>query len=281
MFFKIKYSIFVLLIKLGTSLNFFKHLLNNLRKLFIIFWPKYFLGNSFKYQRIYHFHIQKTAGTSLNSAFYHASGINFEEEILKQFSNIFTRSIRINDKIFSDHNISIINKGAYFYSWSHYPFEDIEVDSDTFTFTSIRDPQSRLISYYNFLTDIKNNHFLSKYKHMNHLLNHYEDDFETFLHKLPDKNRYAQLYMFSKDLNFEKAKENIKKVNFIIINENFEYFVNEVSKQFNLHLEIQKKNVSENKLDNSINLKNYLEKEYDFYNYVLNHLELKSGTIID
>ena len=44
--------------------------------------------------------IPKTSGTSINAAFYESENLNYVPAIRKQFSNLFTRIIKINGKVF-------------------------------------------------------------------------------------------------------------------------------------------------------------------------------------
>ena len=281
MIFNIKYKLFIFFLKIATNSFFFKKFLNYCRKFVSLFLPVYESSNSNEFKRIYHYHVPKTSGTSINAAFYESENLNYVPAIRKQFSNLFTRSIKINGKVFSDHNISLINKSAFYYSWSHYPLEDLDFKTDTYTFTSLREPGERIVSYYRFLDDINKFKKDDNYKHMVHLLKNYKERFDEFIYYLPENIKYAQLNMFSKKLDVDEAIENIKKVNHIIVDNNFEPFIKEIDSIFNTSLTLNKinKTVSKKEIDISI-LKDELKKEYRFYDYILKNVD-SSGKLQD
>lgn len=274
MFFRIKYKLFIFFLQIATNSFFSKKFLNYCRKFVAFFLPVYELSKSNQFKRIYHYHIPKTSGTSINAAFYESENIDYALTIRNQFSNLLTRSIKIDGKVFSDHNISLINKSAFYYSWSHYPMEDLDFKTDTYTFTSIREPGERIVSYYRFLDDINKFKNDEDYKHMVHLLKNYRDRFDEFIYYLPENIKFAQLNMFSKKLDIDEAIENIKRVNHIIVDNNFDPFIKEIDSIFNISLNLNKinKTISKKEIDISI-LKKELKKEYLFYDYIVKNVD--------
>ena len=116
---------------------------------------------------------------------------------------------------------------------------------------------------------------------MVHLLKNYKERFDEFIYYLPENIKYAQLNMFSKKLDVDEAIENIKKVNHIIVDNNFEPFIKEIDSIFNTSLTLNKinKTVSKKEIDISI-LKDELKKEYRFYDYILKNVD-SSGKLQD
>ena len=104
-----------------------------------------------KQKPIYHVHIRKTAGTTINFAFLSNSGsVNTDSfyESIAQKSN--HRQIK-NKKVFVGWNVQLINKGNYSYAFSHTPLHKLNLQPDTFVFTCLRDPVKRVVSHYNML----------------------------------------------------------------------------------------------------------------------------------
>ena len=122
-----------------------------------IFFPKYDEKQSRKgFSRICHIHIRKCAGTSLNVALIKALG-GGDYSYQKLCNSIF-HTCKINSQPIVNGNKSLINKGAYFYAFTHTPFHELCFHEDTFTFTVLRNPIERIISHFNMLKDEINKH---------------------------------------------------------------------------------------------------------------------------
>jgi hypothetical protein len=99
--------------------------------------------------RIYHYHVRKTAGTSLDSSFWGLGGAVVEAASRREV----TEAIEPNEphRRFVRHDPALIAQGDYFYASSHLPMHQVIVPPDTFTVTILRDPAARVISYYRYL----------------------------------------------------------------------------------------------------------------------------------
>jgi hypothetical protein len=100
-----------------------------------------------KGQRIYHFHVRKTAGSSLDAAFYALGGL----EGLSVHNQSSRGTTVGNGLAFVGANKPLIEGGDYFYGTSHFPAWWLDIPPGTFTVTILRDPVSRAISYYRYL----------------------------------------------------------------------------------------------------------------------------------
>jgi hypothetical protein len=168
-------------------------------------------------QPIYHVHIRKTAGTTINFAFLtnanHQNVEKFYESIAKK-SNC--RIIK-NDKVFVGWNVDLINKGDFSYAFSHTPFHQLNLQPNTFVFTCLRDPVKRVISHYNMLRYFQLNN-------INHPCMETEgkwlgNNFDEFIINLPKEHLLNQLFMFSKDFDTQEALERLKTLDSIIYTE--------------------------------------------------------------
>lgn len=223
--------------------------------------------------RVYHVHIRKSAGTSINSAFWGLGGYNLStvkrEPIVLSKNYAFVRN-----------NKTLIEGGDYFYASSHFEYWGLKLKPNTFTFTMLRDPYERLISlykYYNWVnqidevTGVKLDSSFTVLKEQTHLLG---NSFKDFINNLSDKYLYAQLYMFSKELNVEIALNAIEELDRIYFKDNFKASVENLKTTLNFPgLEFKNERRFENVIFSiSEEDKAYaivlLQKEIEFYNKV-------------
>jgi hypothetical protein len=100
------------------------------------------------YERIHHFHVRKTAGTSLNRAFWALGGL---ADAVMQHPNQAGRKLSGNGLTFVRDDARLIEEGDYFFASSHTPAYMLTLPERTFTVTILRDPAARVISYYRYL----------------------------------------------------------------------------------------------------------------------------------
>jgi len=100
-------------------------------------------------RRIYHFHIRKTGGSSLDSAFLALGGpaLGTIAERAKFDENL----VEGNGLRFVHHDLGLIAGGDYFFASSHEPIFRVELPPGTFTVTILRDPVKRAVSYLRYL----------------------------------------------------------------------------------------------------------------------------------
>jgi hypothetical protein len=100
------------------------------------------------YERIYHFHVRKTAGTSLNRAFWGLGGLG---DAVMRHPNQVGRRLSGNGLVFVRDDARLIEQGDYFFASSHTPAYMLALPKGTFTVTILRDPAARVVSYYRYL----------------------------------------------------------------------------------------------------------------------------------
>jgi hypothetical protein len=95
------------------------------------------------YKRVYHFHVRKTAGTSLNAAFGALGGLTVRE--MSTNPEVTRNGLRFVA------NGELTKEGDFFFASSHDPAWRLCLPPDTFTVTILRDPLARVVSYYRYL----------------------------------------------------------------------------------------------------------------------------------
>ena len=105
---------------------------------------------------LYHYHIRKTGGTTINFSFLRTV-TDKPSDLYSKIASSPGHYVNESGKYFSGWNRSVINSGNYFYSWSHIPFHMLDVPTNVKTLTCFRDPVKRLISHYNMINNYKIN----------------------------------------------------------------------------------------------------------------------------
>jgi len=193
------------------------------------------------YKSIYHYHIKKSGGTSLNHIFISTASSLVSEEGREidttVMYNMLARHHRIirDDKILVTANKGLIETGRYFYAHSHIPQHNLRLPGTTFTLTCLRDPAKRVISRYNefmFYRESQNPHPVMK--RAQHWLG---DTFSDFLDRVPREELMFQLYMFSNTYDVAESFENICRCSYFFLTEDFAHGVHELSARLGVPLE--------------------------------------------
>ena len=187
------------------------------------------------YQRIYLYHVRKTAGKSLmHMMMKHETQDHYEYylRLIKKFNH----RIIINDKIFVAWHPILIREGYYYFAQSHLPFHEIKLPAKTFTIVCLRDPVERVISHYLMLV---------KYAKMNVMDSKIREEitwlgksFSSFLGMIPKKHLLNQLFMFSKNYSVSEAQDNILSCNQVMFTDNFSEGIAELSTKIDVPLQI-------------------------------------------
>lgn len=169
-----------------------------------------------KQRPIYHVHIRKTAGTTINQAFL-SNTAEDASQLMKRLGQKNNHQIIIGERVFVGWNRRLIEKGQYSFAFSHTPLHQLKLPENAYTFTCFRDPVNRVISHYNMLRG---------YQEYNipHAWMKAEDpwlgnSFDDFLSRIPREHLLNQLYMFSPSFDVEEALANIQKLDHILYTE--------------------------------------------------------------
>jgi len=194
----------------------------------------YLIANGYK--RIYHYHVRKTGGTSINHMFLATSGASGSRafEALARSRN---RRVTIDKKIFVGWNRGLIEQGYYYYAFSHIPAHQIKLPDQTFTVTCLRDPLRRLLSYYNMLLDYR---VAEVYRPDLELESKWlGDSFSDFIDNAPRKHLQRQFYMFSANYDLQEALERIVNCSYLLFTDSLAYDVTDLARILGLDLSIE------------------------------------------
>jgi hypothetical protein len=224
------------------------------------------------WDRIYHYHIRKTGGTSLNHMFLGSEGGDSEANYKKLVSSAGNHFIE-KGRGFVGWNKEGIEKGNYFYGFSHEPFHQIRLPPRTFTLTCFRDPFERIFSHYRMLREYRR-------EGVNHPCMETEGawlqdpgGFDEFLNRIPPEHLMRQLYMFSKTFDIKEALVNIKKINLILSTKFMQTGVDRINLIFGKNLQVSHRRATSYQERpeemSKIRAMGLLQKEYDFLAKVL------------
>lgn len=155
-----------------------------------------------KWRRIYFYHMQKAGGSSLNKMFMDLSGVP-SDEVYRQIVRHPQHRVVVGDKIYVGWLKNYIEEGHYFFAYSHIAAHELRLPPETFTFTCLRHPIKRLLSYY------KERLYFARNKpdhhHTQRIQDWFSEDFDTFVTQAPKSLLMPQLYMFSANFDVEEA----------------------------------------------------------------------------
>jgi Sulfotransferase family len=194
------------------------------------------------YERVYHFHVRKTAGTSLNAAFWALGGLDLEAVAGDQ-------AIEGNGLRFVRGNQRLIEAGDYFFANSHRPAHTLRLPPQTYTITILRDPSARVVSYYRYLLWARANRrakeaepFIedvvaeSSFLDRRLSLRRRRVAFLDFLDKVPAERLLTQLQMFSERLDPNEAGERILACSAVCFTETYPEDLRRVAGELQLDL---------------------------------------------
>ncbi len=183
---------------------------------------------------IYHYHIRKTGGTSINFAFLSNAATTDVNDFYQQLAQKKNNRLIANDHVFVGWNKRLIEGGKYFYAFSHTPVHELRLPKNAFTFTCLRDPARRVISHYKMLRYYQENNIAHPCMRVEGAW--LGDSFDDFLKNIPKNHLMNQLYMFSKNYNIEEAEERIRACSYYFFMENMEQGIADLSARLNLKL---------------------------------------------
>ncbi len=170
-------------------------------------------------QRIYLFHIRKTAGTSLVRSFLALGGEDPRAVEHRMSKSLLSRT-KSGPYAFTSGR-GTLPRGDYFFGWSHMAAHRLRLPSRTFTIVLLRDPVARVLSYYRYL--------LSGDEPAENMAWRVPDDeralagrsFSDFLNTIPEELLLNQLYMFSRRFDVAEATAGILKCSAIMLTESY------------------------------------------------------------
>lgn len=235
----------------------------------------YRIGRDFR--RIYHYHIRKTGGTSLNYMFLSLGGEEGRTVYDRLSSSPHLRTIS-NEKICVGWDREKIERGHYFYAFSHTPAHEICLPEKTFTLTCLRDPVKRVISLYKMLFEYRKD----KIEHpiMKEQGEWLGNSFGDFIDRTPKEHLLRQLYMFSRSFSIEESYEKITNCSHFLLTETFDESVGKLAEK--LSIQLSAIHTRKSSIDVAITnkeierLRSLLEPEYVLYERLIKHQNHRS-----
>jgi len=213
---------------------------------------------------IYHYHIRKTGGTSINFAFLSNTAASDVDDFYQQLTKKKNNRLIANERVFIGWNKRLIEDGKYFYAFSHIPAHELQISKNTFTFTCLRDPVRRVISHYKMLCYYQENNIAHPCMRVEGTW--LGNSFDDFIKNIPKSHLMSQLYMFSKNYNIEEAEELIRACSYYFFTENIEQGIADLSTKLNLELPLSHQKKYEISIpiseSNKVHLKEKLAPEY-------------------
>lgn len=223
---------------------------------------------------IYHYHVRKTAGTSINFSFIKTIFDMDPIWVYNQLSANFIHRFKIKNKSVVGWDNQLIRNSKYNFGFSHSPFHELNLSTDLYTFTCLRDPAKRVISHYNMLRYYRDNNI--QHPCMKEEGKWVENGFKDFLEQVPAHHFLNQLFMFSKNFNVQEAVNNLSTLNRILFQENLNNDIEHFSQELGVTLVLaneKKYQYNEKFLDKDLDiLREKLYKEYELLDIVKKEL---------
>jgi hypothetical protein len=194
-----------------------------------------------EYQRIYLYHVRKTAGTSLAFALMRLSSTDphLIDQRLSRFYFAQSHGYR-----FVANNEALIRQGSYFFAYSHLPAHTIKPPAvGTFKFTVLRDPVERVVSLYRYLASPNAD---SSYSHkaMSEERRWATDGFDRFLDQLPGEHLTNQLHMFSESSSVDEAVDCLNRLDLVLRTEYLDRDLDRLQVALDLRFELTRERSS-------------------------------------
>ncbi len=171
------------------------------------------------FQRIYHYHIRKTGGTSLNQSFFASLGAD-PAKTFTAIAKKFNKRLILGDKVVVRDNRYLFNQGNYFYGFSHNPMHALNLPPKTFTVTILRDPFKRVLSHYKMLLQIRELEKKPRF-FLKHEAAWLGSGLSGYRENISKEHLLRQVYMFSKNFDVQEAHDNIRGCNFYFFTDNY------------------------------------------------------------
>ncbi|GAB5535004.1 MAG: hypothetical protein Rubg2KO_12530 [Rubricoccaceae bacterium] len=205
-----------------------------------------------RYHRIYHLHVRKTAGTSLNTALARIGNLG-EESRLRGRGRLMLKGVAPkapHHLVIVRHDPELLDAGHYHLGYSHKALWQLDLPPSTFRLTVLRDPVRRLASYYRYLLWTRRESRRNP-ERLRRLEGSWRDllieaeamgkvgqeSIVTLAEMAPPQHVSTQLWMFSEALDPLEAARNVLTCHAIFRTETFGDDVRQLAERLNLPLQ--------------------------------------------
>lgn len=160
-----------------------------------------------------------------------------DHSIYRNVASTWKHASIVNRFKYAGYDRRVINRGNYFYAYSHLPYWQLDLPKDTYTFTCFRDPVERVLSHYKMLDDYR----VSGEWHPCMAVEGkwLGDNIHDFIDNMPKPHLLNQLYMFSKEMNVTEACHAISKMDEVLFTETLSAGLSRMSNALGISLEYQ------------------------------------------
>ena len=216
------------------------------------------------WKRIYHYHVRKTGGTSINHMFLLLAD-EHRSDLYEDLGNNLIHRVIAEPYVFVGWNAGLIEKGAYSFAFSHIPEHSINIPDNTYKFTCLRDPVERIVSHYKMVKNyVENNIPHPMIRRESEWLG---ENIIDFVQNMPDEHLFNQLYMFSSNINVEEALEKLASLDRVLMTESLALGVDALANDLLLTLQPQHVRRAKNKVSMTASeleiLRETLDNEYN------------------
>jgi hypothetical protein len=169
-------------------------------------------------RRVYLHHIRKTAGTSVFLSFLALGGEDPTAVWHRINAARLSRTVSGGYAFVSIHR-KLLAEGDFFFGRAHRPVEDQPLAEGTFTVTVLRDPVSRVHSYFDYLVEGDSPDSPGRVAERERWIA--LDGFDVFLDRVPQRHLLSQLHTFSSALDVSVAAERVAACSAVFFTERY------------------------------------------------------------
>lgn len=159
-----------------------------------------------------------------------------------------------------------IAQGRYFFAFSHNPAHRIALPPRTFTVTVLRDPMTRVVSYYRYLREGDTGDAAFRVRERERSMA--RDGFDAFLERVPKEHLLRQLFTFSASYDVAEAVSAIRCCSAVIRCEDYDAGMRALVARTHLALGLRRDRVTQHSEEiltehSHMYLREMLAPEYD------------------